>query len=217
MVSPAQAPRLAVRNRARVAGGAVVVGLAALVAVTLFTRVGDRRPVLAVIRPVAAGQTVVAADLKVVRVSTDPGVRTVAAAELSRVVGRVAGVALLPGGLLTPGQLASGPTLPPGSMVVGALLKPGQFPVGLRAGDPVRLVLLAASGTAAGSPANADPAQAGGGNKASAPIQATVAAVEKLPDSAGTTAVSLAVVPEMAAVVAAAGADGHLSVMRELP
>jgi hypothetical protein len=44
-----------------------------------------------------------------------------------------------------------------------------------------------------------------------------VAAVEKVPDSAGTMAVSLAVVPEMAPAVAAAGAQGYLSVMRELP
>ena len=43
------------------------------------------------------------------------------------------------------------------------------------------------------------------------------AAVEKVPDSAGTMAVSLAVVPEMAPAVAAAGAQGYLSVMRELP
>lgn len=210
--SLARAPRLAVRNRARMAGGAVLLGVSALAAVALYADVGDRRPVLAVARPVAAGQMVAAADFKVVRVSADPGVRTVPASDLSRVVGRPAGVTLAPGALLAPTQLASGPTLPPGSMVVGALLKPGQFPLGLRAGDAVRLVLLPANGSAVA----VDPAT-GQGGEGSAAIRATVAAVEKVPDSAGTTAVSLAVVPEMAAAVAAAGAEGHLSVMRELP
>lgn len=210
--SPARAPRLAVRNRARVAGGAVLLGLSALVAVALYSNVGNRQPVLAVARPVAAGQTVAAADFKVVRVSADPGVRTVPAADLSRVVGQPAGVALSPGALLAPAQLASGPALPPGSMVVGAVLKPGQFPLGLRAGDAVRLVLLPAAGSAAA----VDPSSEQGG-KADAVIRATVAAVEKVPDSAGTTAVSLAVLPEMGPAVAAAGAQGHLSVMRELP
>ena len=209
--SPARAPRLAVRNRARVAGGAVLLGLSALVAVALYSNVGNRQPVLAVARPVAAGQTVAAADFKVVRVSADPGVRTVPAAELSRIVGQPAGVALSPGALLAPAQLTSGPALPPGSMVVGAVLKPGQFPLGLRAGDAVRLVLLPAAGSAAVDPSSEQ------GAKAPAAIRATVAAVEKVPDSAGTTAVSLAVLPEMGPAVAAAGAQGHLSVMRELP
>ena len=209
--SPARAPRLAVRNRARIAGGAVLLGLSALVGMALFADVGNRRPVLAVARPVAAGQSVAAADLKVVRVSADPGVRTVPASDLSRVVGQPAGVALAPGALLAPAQLGSGPALPPGSMVVGAVLKPGQFPLGLRAGDAVRLVLLPAAGAAV-----ADPATEQGG-KASSTIRATVAAVEKVPDSAGTMAVSLAVVPEMAPAVAAAGAQGYLSVMREVP
>jgi SAF domain-containing protein len=210
--SPARAPRLAVRNRTRIAGGAVLLCLSALVGMALFADVGNRRPVLAVARPVAAGQTVAAADVKVVRVSADPGVRTVPASDLSRVVGQPAGVALAPGALLAPAQLGSGPALPPGWMVVGAVLKPGQFPLGLRAGDTVRLVLL----PAAGSAAVADSATEQGG-KASSAIRATVAAVEKVPDSAGTMAVSLAVVPELAPAVAAAGAQGYLSVMRELP
>jgi len=81
----------------------------------------------------------------------------------------------------------------------------------LRAGDTVRLVLLPAAGAAV----VAEPSTEQGG-KASSAIRATVAAVEKVPDSAGTMAVSLAVVPEMAPAVAAAGAQGYLSVMREL-
>lgn len=197
------------RGRGRLAAGVAVLGVSALAAVALYGSVGDRQPVLAVARPVAAGQAIAAPDLTVVRVAADPGVRTIPASQRSRIVGRSAGVALAPGALLAPAQLADGPTLPPGSVVVGALLKPGQFPLGLRPGDSVLVVPLVPATQVAllGGPA-ADAAK---------PIRATVAAVEKVSDAGGSTTVSLAVVSELAPTVAAAGAEGRLSVMRELP
>jgi len=211
LVSPlpgALATRGPGRGRGRLAAGIAVLGLSALAAMALYGNVGDRQPVLAVARPVAAGQAIGGADLRVVRVAADPGVGTVSASQRSRIVGRTAGVALTPGALLAPAQLAEGPTLPPGSVVVGALLKPGQFPLGLHPGDAVLVMPLA-------SPAQAG-LISGQASDAAKPIRATVAGVEKLPDSGGATSVSLAVVPELAPTVAAAGAEGRLSVMREL-
>lgn len=206
--SSARAPKLAVRNRARVAGGAALVGLSALVGVALLGE--SRHEVLAVARQVEAGQVVVAQDFKVVRIPAEPGLRTVSASELPRILGRASGVALVPGGLLSPAQLTDKPTLPPGTMIVGAVLKPGQFPLGLRAGDSVRLVVLAIGG------ATTDP-NGETATEAPVPVEASVTAVERVPDSAGATAVSLALVPEMAPAIAAAGAEGRLSVMRALP
>ena len=197
------------RGRGRVAGGVALLGVSALAAIALYGNVGDRQPVLAVAKPVTAGQAIAATDLTVARVAADPGVRTIPASQRSKVVGRTAGVALTPGALLAPGQLAEGPALPPGSMVVGALLKPGQFPLGLQPGDSVLVVPLVASTQAA--------LLGGQAPDALKPIRATVAGVEKLRDAGGTTSVSLAVVPELAPAVAAAGAEGRLSVMRELP
>lgn len=197
------------RGRGRLAAGVAVLGVSALAAVALYGNVGDRRPVLALARPVGAGQAITSADLTVVHVATDPGVRTIPASQRNHIVGRTAGVALTPGGLLVPAQLADGPTLPPGSVVVGALLKPGQFPLGLAPGDSVLVVPLASSTQAA--------LLGGQGSDAAKPIRAIVAGVEKLRDQGGTSSVSLAVVPELAPTIAAAGADGRLSVMQELP
>lgn len=197
------------RGRGRVAAGVAVLGLSALAAMALYGNVGDRQPVLAVARPVAVGQVIAAADLTVVRVAADPGVRRIPAAQRSRIVGRTAGVALTPGGLLAPAQLADGPTLPPGSVVVGALLKPGQFPTGLHQGDSVLVVPLGSTTPVA--------MLGGQASDAAKPIRAVVAGVENVRDGGGTTTVSLAVVPELAPTVAAAGAEGRLSVMRELP
>ncbi len=205
-LSAARAPRLAVRNRARVAGGAVVLGLSALVAVVLYADVGDRQPVLAVARPVAAGQTIVDADLAVVRVSADRSVKTVPASHKASVLRQVAQMPLVPGALLAPDHLADRLPVPPGSNLVPASLKPGHFPPGLQAGERVGLVLLPGTED---SPSDV-------GDEVSTPVKATVAHVEE-PDSTGTTAVSLAVLPEMVAAVARAAADGRLTVVGTVP
>ena len=143
--SPALGPpsllRAAARNRGRLALGVFIVTAFSLVAVTLFSGAGERRAVLAVQNTVAVGAPIRAADLTVVRVSVDPGVRVVPASERAKVLGRVAGVTLRPGTLLSPAQLDSGPALAAGRAVVGLALKPGQYPPGLRPGDSVLVVV----------------------------------------------------------------------------
>src|SRR5581483_7392665 len=116
------------RNQSRVAMGAFLIVAFSLAFAVSFSRAGDRQAVLAVARPVAAGQVITAADVTEVRISADPGLHPVPASDRSRIVGRTAGVALTPGTLVTPAQVASGPSVPAGQAVVGAALKPGQFP-----------------------------------------------------------------------------------------
>jgi len=72
----------------------------ALAFVILWLNAGDKKPVLAVARPVQAGQTFTAEDLTVVRISIDPGIAPVASSARSQVIGRTASVDLLPGTLL---------------------------------------------------------------------------------------------------------------------
>ncbi|HEY7068867.1 MAG TPA: SAF domain-containing protein [Acidimicrobiales bacterium] len=72
----------------------------ALAFVILWLNAGDKKPVLAVARPVQAGQTFSAEDLTVVRISIDPGIAPVASSARSQVIGRTASVDLLPGTLL---------------------------------------------------------------------------------------------------------------------
>lgn len=149
--APAPGPpsllKAATRNRGRLALGVFLVTAFSLAAVTLFSGAGDRRPVLALRNAVAMGTPIQAADLTVVRVSVDPGLRVVPASERAKVVGRVAGVTLLPGTLLSPSQLDGGPALAAGRAIVGLALKPGQYPPGLRPGDPVLVVITPSANT----------------------------------------------------------------------
>ncbi len=203
-VSPPVSRRPPSRNRARVAAGVILLAVSALAAVLLYGDLGDRRPVLAAARPVAAGQVIQDSDLREVRVATDSGVGTVPAAGKGRVVGRPAAVALVPGGLLTAGQLADGPVLPSGSAVIGATLKPGQFPGGLRSGDSVLVVVMPAEELAT-SVETAPPI----------PVRATVVATDRIPDSSGAVSISLAVPSAQASGLAVGGARGRLALVLE--
>lgn len=119
-----------------VVGGGLLVGL-------LVQSAGDRTAVLAAARPIAPGQVVTDADLRVVDVGVDGQASLVPAASRESVIGEVAVVGIPEGALLAPGQLAPDGGLEPGSVVVGALLGPGELPTPtLRAGDVVELVAV---------------------------------------------------------------------------
>jgi len=124
------------------AGGAVAGGL--------YLQAGGRVAVLAVARPVLAGHAIGEQDLAEVRISADPTLQAIPAADRGEVVGKVATVALLPGSLV-PRQALSASRVPGvGQAMVGLALKPGQLPDALQAGDRVMLVATPpANGTGA--------------------------------------------------------------------
>lgn len=194
------------RDRSRVAAGALVLVVCMLAAVLIYGRVGDRREVLAMARTVEVGQMVQPTDLRVARVSSDPGVHLVPAANRSRIVGRPAAVRLLAGSMVSPDQIGEATGLPAGTALVGAVLKPGQFPLGLAAGDVVGLVVSASTGETAGA-VNADP------TVQTAPPLATVVGVQAAADATGNTAASLQVPLAVAPAIAEAGAAGRLNLM----
>jgi hypothetical protein len=190
------------RNRARVAGGALLLAVCTLGAVVVYSQAGDRKSVLAMARTVEVGDIVEAGDLRAVRVSSDPGVRTVASVDRSRVVGRPAAVRLVAGSLLSPAEVGEGAGLPDSMALIGAVLKAGQFPIGLAPGDTVSLV---ESATPTGA--------MDGGVSMSEPPTATVVAVEPGADGSGNTSVSLQLPTAAAKVVAGAGAAGRLNLI----
>jgi hypothetical protein len=118
--------------------------LAALVGALVFSTIASgfdhRQAVLAVARPVPAGNVLTRDDLRTTKVSADTGAGLVAARDMNRIVGRTAAVALVAGSLLAPGHLGSASGLDSGQAAVGLLLEPGRFPPGLRAGDRVAVV-----------------------------------------------------------------------------
>jgi hypothetical protein len=173
-----------------------------LAAVVLFSRAGDRHPVLVVAHRVNAGSTIAATDLADVLVSADAAVRTVPATQRNALVGQVATVDLIPGSLLAPGQVDQRAPGVANQAVLGATLKEGQFPPSVRQGDRVLVIEVPADST--------DPAQRTA--QPATPVDATVLTVEPSSTQGGIT-VSLAVDPTRAQGVAVDAARGRLTIV----
>ncbi|MGH8883124.1 MAG: hypothetical protein ACRD0P_38240, partial [Stackebrandtia sp.] len=94
-------PALAALAVLLIIGGALVSGL-------LVIRSGDRMSVIAVAKPVAAGQRIPIDALREVQVSADSGVSTVPWAQRGGVARFYAKVGLVPGALLTRQMVATG-------------------------------------------------------------------------------------------------------------
>jgi hypothetical protein len=202
-------PRLTPRprlNRSRLLLGIFLIATLSLAFAVLYSNVGSRQPVLAIARPVNAGQKIRSSDLSEVRVSLDPALKPIAASERATVEGRVAAVNLVPGTLLTRAELATGPALDSGRSEVGLALKPGQFPPGLRVGDHVSAVLLVAA--AAGAPSDH-----GGIDRVI--DDATVTSLADSGDASGATVVGLDVSSTDAPAVAAASAANRVTITRQ--
>ncbi|MGW3606670.1 SAF domain-containing protein [Micromonospora sp. NPDC005161] len=113
-------------------------GLGAAFAVTSVRATGSY---LAVARPVEVGREISAADLIAVQVAGGQGLRPVPAGRLDEVVGKRAAVALVPGTLLTLGQVTDDALLGPGQQQIALGLKTAQVPAReLHPGDKVLLV-----------------------------------------------------------------------------
>lgn len=176
----------------------------ALVFAAAHLGLDDRPAVLAVAREVAAGSVIQDADLRVVQVSSEGGLRPVPAAQRREVVGKVAAVSLAPGSLLTRSQVGSAAALPAGQAVVGVGLKGPQLPAVLRPGDRVMVV-----------DAGAGPGNSGSSGTAGSVLvpTATVFAVPPPSDANGATVVSLVVSAYEAPVIATAAAAERVSLV----
>jgi hypothetical protein len=162
--------------------------------------IGHRRPVLVIVRPVDAGSVIHDADLGEARLAPDPALRTLSSSQRSRVVGRVAGVNLVPGTLLAEGELATGPAVDANHAIVGLALKAGQYPTGLRALDAVTVV-------------ETSPASSIGPTDATVLVDnAVVTSTDQAADGQ-TTVVSVLVPRPAAPSVAGAAARGQVSVV----
>ncbi|MGW7067105.1 SAF domain-containing protein [Streptomyces sp. NPDC054878] len=139
------------RRRSFMVIGAVMVLAGALGFAGLLNASGERSDVLALARDVPAGQKVTAADLRVVALPKDPGLKPVAATKKDTVVGRRTVAALSQGTLLTPRQLTGKGGLQPGEALVAVEVKRGMAPVdALRPGAIVSLVTRPKEGEVVG-------------------------------------------------------------------
>lgn len=141
----------ATRRRPVVAGISLVVVLASAAVVgAAFAAAGRTTPVLVVIRPVGVGSAITSGDVGVASVHVPHGVSTVAAASEDVVLGRPASHRLIPGTLLTEGDLSAATAIRPGDALVGVAVTDAQVPVdGIRPGALVDVVVTAAPGSPA--------------------------------------------------------------------
>lgn len=121
--------------------GVLVMTVFALGAVMWHLSAVDKEPALAVVGDIQRGDTLSAADVRVVYIASDGAFDHLGEADLNRVVGRVALVNLAPGTILSDSLVADSPTLDDGEGIVGLSLEPGGYPaMGLSPGDRVNVV-----------------------------------------------------------------------------
>jgi hypothetical protein len=195
-------PRRAGGGRVRpVAGVLLVVAVCALVLaegrMLSEGRAGSREPVLALARPVAAGQVITASDLRVVDVSAAGPVSLVPACRQAQVAGRTATAGLPAGSLLAVGDVGA-PSPGRGQAWLGVALLPGRYTPGLSPGQHVGVLAAPAPGSRA-------PARVAGYG-----VVLSVTAAPA-PDAAGEMVVELDLPRDVVGQVTAAAAAGRVS------
>ena len=184
----------------------VAAGGAALFAL-MFTRAGDRQPVLVVARTVPTGVAIVAEDLTVLRISAESGLRMIPASARERIVGRTANSALVAGTVLTESHFGERAGPKAGESIVAVQLKgPRGAPPSVRTGDRVQVIL-----NVTGADANRnDPANAQ--RLGSVMGEGRVLAVDRPRSSSDNAATVSVIVPDaLAPTVAGAAAAERIS------
>lgn len=192
----APGPRRAGRSRVRpVAGVLLLVVVCALVVAEGRGRAGNREPVLALARPVTAGQVITAADLRVVQVSVAGPASLLPASRLAQVAGRTAAAGLPAGSLLAAGDI--GAACPGrGQAWLGVALGPGRYPPGLSPGQHVGVLAAPAPGRG--------PARVAG-------YGVVLSVTAAVPGAAGETVAVLDLPRDVVPQVAAASTAGRVS------
>jgi hypothetical protein len=173
--------------------GIVLIVGGALLFMVLAGRVNHRKAVLALARPVPAGQVIKATDLKVVHLSVDGGLQLIGPGAQRQVVGKPAAVDLSANTLLIASDVGTRKGLRTGKAVVGLSLKAGQLPnTQLVAGDRVALV------------------DTGADNGPSILAVVSIAEIKNGSSPSGTAYVSLLVDERDAPTIATAAAAGRI-------
>lgn len=180
--------------------GALIVVASVVAALAIYARIGNRTEVLAVNRPILAGEQITDADLQVVSISSDDSFPSVPAADRSIVVGQFARVRLAAGSLLVNDSLQPEQLVDPGRVLMSVVVPVGQVPVGLREQSRLALVVT--------------PQQSGAQDLTPVLVEAIVAAVPRnLAEVVGNdesgrsmVALSVEVAPEWVTLVGSASA-----------
>lgn len=129
------------RRPALIAASAGAICLGALGSVAAYNSSSTAQDILAVRQTVERGQIIGKDDLMTVRISVDPALKPMSAADAGNVIGKHAAMDMPAGGVVTAEQVTSQAVPAKGHSVVGISLTPAQVPSGeIKVGDPVRVI-----------------------------------------------------------------------------
>lgn len=188
------------RRPALLAAALVAICLGALLAAWAWTATTQTQEVLVARTTIERGSLIEAGDLARVRVSADPALNPVPAAQFDQAVGQRAAFDVAAGAMLTPDSFTTG-VVPGGTnSIVGVALTPAQAPgLDLQTGDHVRVVVTPTQGE--GLPPGVPQFS-----------EATIAGVHVSAET-GQTIVDLLVPHADAAVLAARAATGNVALV----
>jgi hypothetical protein len=179
-----------------------------------FQATGERSPVLAVAHEVQAGDVIEDSDLLEASVSLDPALKPIPASQRDQVVGKRAAVALVPGALLSKGQVTTRTLVEPGERLVGIGLKQTQMPATrLSPGDKVLVVSTPSDGS------QATTGEGGKNGEDSTPksIEARVVRVGEKQQNTSEQVVDVAVPAQYGPELAAQAATGDVALVVDAP
>jgi hypothetical protein len=185
------------RGDVLLAAGLLQAAVGALVAAGTRAQAGAGQPVLALARPVTAGQVITAADLRVVQVTAAGPVAVVPAGRQAQVAGQRAAATLPAGSVLAAADIGT-PHVGRGQARLGVAVGPGRYPPDLSPGQRVAVLTTPAPGSSSPLPAQL----AGKGVVLSVSIPA--------PGSPGETVVELQLPQDAVLQAAAADAAGRI-------
>ena len=132
--------RVRPQRPARALFGVLLVAACVVAVLVVYTRLGDRREVLAVNRTVLAGEQLSDADLRVVSISSDDSFPSLPSSARASIVGQYARVRLAEGALLVGDSVQARPLVDPTKVLMSVSVPLAGVPTGLREGS--RLVLI---------------------------------------------------------------------------
>lgn len=201
---PRATPKLRGRRRpVPVIAGAILVVFLAGTFMWIQLRSDHNATVLVVNRPVSAGATITAADLRTARITPDPTIELVKASDADTVIGRTARIPLVAGTVLSAQQVGPAAFPASGQAAIAVPVAAGRLPAGLAPGARVQVVTVAATNGGAGQPAPV---------AVTAPVGMVIAITGDV-DGAGTTVVSLLLPTDAALAVAGSAGDITLAVL----
>ncbi len=137
------------RSRPAAVGAALCAMIGVLGFIGIWAASSDRQPVLAVARPVKAGDVITADDLAVASIAEDAALKPMPASARATAVGKTATVDLVPGALLLNGQLGAPSAIGDGDAVVAVEVPLAAAPIdSLHNGDRVQIIKTSKGGDA---------------------------------------------------------------------